>query len=210
MLALTKSIDKLEKQARSDGEQLTNSRKGVFVRLKKELETLLRDVGMPDALIEIQHEVMGLHSSGMDKISLLFSANKGILPSLIGKVASGGELSRLMFCVKYILADKTALPTIIFDEIDTGVSGEVALKMGRMMSAMAGNHQVVTITHLPQIAANAQSHYYVYKDEESGKAVSKIKLLDVEERLHEVATMIGGERPSEAAYSSARELIMQK
>lgn len=207
LIGVKTEAQRLEGNLKKIGGKLTKKREEVFERLKKELEGLLQDVGMPDALIEIQNDAIELTLTGMDRVSLLFSANKGVPPAAISQVASGGELSRLMFCMKYILADKTALPTIIFDEIDTGVSGEVAMKMGRMMSAMAENHQIVTITHLPQIAANAESHYFVYKDEEAGRAVSKIKSLAEKERLHEIAMMIGGEQPSEAAYSSAKELI---
>lgn len=204
---LKASIKLLEADLREVGSQLSNKREQVFDKLKEELEKLLQDVGMPDALIEIRKENIEPTFSGVDKISLLFSANKGVSPSPISEVASGGELSRLMFCMKYILANKTSLPTIIFDEIDTGVSGEVAMKMGRMMSAMADNHQVITITHLPQIAAVAKSHYFVYKDEEAGRAVSRIRLLNKKEQIEEIAMMIGGNSPSEAAYYSAKELI---
>jgi len=205
--SLKASIGLSENELGAIGAQLSEKRSVTFGQLQNELEDLLHDVGMPDATIDIQSEPTEPKPSGMDKIALLFSANKGVLPASINDVASGGELSRLMFCVKYILAHKTALPTIIFDEIDTGVSGEVAMKMGRMMSAMAKNHQVVTITHLPQIAAMAKSHYFVYKAEEAGRAVSKVRLLSEKERVDEIAMMIGGDKPSDAAYYSAKELI---
>jgi len=200
-------VDQLDVEVKSLGEKLSQERQKAFEPLKGELETLLHDVGMPDALVYIQKENTAPSTAGTDKLTLLFSANKGVSPAAISEVASGGELSRLMFCVKYILADKTALPTIIFDEIDTGVSGEVAIKMGRMMSSMAANHQVLTITHLPQIAAMAEFHYFVYKDEEKGRAVSKVRLLNEKERVDEIATMIGGDKPSDAAYDNAKELI---
>ena len=207
LILLKVSVSALEAEVREVGRQLSGRREQVFDQLRKELEGLLHDVGMPDALIDIRKEGIEPTLEGMDKIALLFSANKGVQPAAINEVASGGELSRLMFCIKYILANKTALPTVIFDEIDTGVSGEVAMKMGRMMSAMADNHQVITITHLPQIAAMAKSHYFVYKDEEDGRAVSKIRLLNEKEKIDEIAMMIGGDRPSEAAYHSAKEFI---
>jgi DNA repair protein RecN (Recombination protein N) len=205
--ALTISIQDLAVELKAIGTQLSEQRSASFKQLKLKLENLLQDVGMPDATIDIKREATELKATGVDRIALLFSANKGVLPASINEVASGGELSRLMFCVKYILAHKMALPTIIFDEIDTGVSGEVAMKMGRMMSAMAQNHQVVTITHLPQIAAISKSHYYVYKDEDAGRAVSKVRLLNENERVDEIAMMIGGDKPSDAAYFSAKELI---
>ena len=189
------------------GQILSEKRKDVFISIKNELEGLLGEVGMPDAIIEVSAQPTDPSPYGLDKITILFSANKGISPAPIGKVASGGELSRLMFCAKFILADKTSLPTVIFDEIDAGISGEVAMKMGRMMALMAQNHQVITITHLPQIAALAHSHYFVYKNESQGKTVSEIKMLNFDQRLEEVAKMIGGDNPSEAAFGSAKELI---
>jgi DNA repair protein RecN (Recombination protein N) len=140
-------------------------------------------------------------------MKIMFSANVGIPPDELKNVASGGEFSRLMFAVKYILADKTSLPTIIFDEIDSGVSGEVALKMVHMMGEMSANHQVVAITHLPQIAARGDMHFYVYKEPEAGLSVSKIKSLAHQERELEIAKMIGGDHPSGIALESARELL---
>ncbi len=207
LAALKLSVEAIEIEVRKIGGQLSRYREDVFDQLKKELENLLQDVGMPDAMIDIRKESIEPSLTGTDKITILFSANKGVSPAAISQVASGGELSRLMFCVKYILADKTALPSIIFDEIDTGVSGEVAMKMGRMMSAMADSHQVITITHLPQIAAISESHYFVYKGEEEGRAVSKIRQLNEKEHIDEIAMMIGGDQPSDAAYYSAKELI---
>ena len=113
-----------------------------------------------------------------------------------------------MFCIKYLLAGKTALPTIIFDEIDAGVAGEIARKLGTMMKEMAMNHQVIAISHLPQIAAKANRHYYVYKDSDEAKAVSKIRLLTEDERVEEIAKMITGDKPSQSAITSARELML--
>ena len=141
------------------------------------------------------------------KLMCFFSANKGVAPQPLKQAASGGEFSRLMFSIKYILADKTALPTIVFDEIDTGISGEIAIKMSQMMLEMAKNHQVITITHLPQIAAKGQSHYFVFKDESSETTTSQIRKLNHEERLNEIAEMIGGKQASKNAFDSARELM---
>ena len=148
-------------------------------------------------------------SDGIDLISFLFSANKGIRPQELKNVASGGEFSRLMLVIKYILADKRKLPTIVFDEIDTGVSGEIAIKMGNMMRQMAKNHQIIAITHLHQIAAQGSAHYFVYKDHSSDKTVSRIRRLGFEERVGEIAQMIGGSRPSETVVSNAREILTQ-
>jgi DNA repair protein RecN (Recombination protein N) len=125
----------------------------------------------------------------------------------MNKVASGGEFSRLMFCVKYLIADKISLPTIIFDEIDSGISGEVALQMIDMMHEMARNHQVITISHLPQFAARGDHHYYVYKESDELTTTSGIRKLTGSQRLEELARMLGGNQPSEATYASARELL---
>ena len=114
----------------------------------------------------------------------------------------------MMFCVKYLLADKVALPTILFDEIDTGISGEVALQMIKMMHKMAENHQVLTISHLPQFAARADHHYYVYKEVDQGTTTSGLRKLEDQERVREIAKMIGGNNPSEIAYANAKELML--
>jgi len=201
---LESTIHDLEEKAN----QLTQSRKVVFLEMEKRLKNLLHDLGMPHAVFTIHHHVLSdFQLTGKDDISFLFSANKGVAPQELKNAASGGEFSRLMLALKYVLAHKTALPTIIFDEIDTGVSGEIALKMATMMQEMSKYHQVVTITHLPQLAAKGDTHFFVYKDEQSIQAVSKLKKLSEKERVVEVAKMIGGENPSEKALSSAKELL---
>lgn len=197
----------LKDQLMEIGSALTNSRKNVLTNFKNELEGLLKELAMPHAIIDIKHEEVNPTENGMDKITILFSANAGVTPNELKNVASGGEFSRLMFCIKYILAAKTALPTIIFDEIDTGISGEIALKMVRMMKEMSSRHQVVAITHLPQIAASGDDHYFVYKDNEDDRSVSKIKLLKDRAREEEIAKMIGGDNPTETTLQSARELL---
>jgi DNA repair protein RecN (Recombination protein N) len=188
--------------------QLSNKRQSQFKPFTDEIQGLLASLGMPEANLELQHQTVAPSPTGTDELNLLFSANKGVKPQTLKAVASGGEFSRLMFCVKYVLADKTALPTIIFDEIDTGISGEIALKMVRMMQQMARNHQVVSISHLPQIAAKGEKHYFVYKDHSAEKTVSRMKLLSEEERVNEIAKMIGGDKPSIVAYQSAKELMV--
>ena len=200
-------FDQLETQLVSAGNALTNSRKQIFSTFKDKLEALLVELAMPYATIDIKHENIPPTENGLDKIVILFSANAGISPSDLKNVASGGEFSRLMFCIKYILAGKTSLPTIIFDEIDTGISGEIALKMVRMMKEMSARHQVVAITHLPQIAANGDEHYFVFKENENERSVSKIKKLKQQEREEEIAKMIGGDNPTEIALQNARELL---
>jgi DNA repair protein RecN (Recombination protein N) len=201
------AMKEAESQAIRSADQLSASRQKVIPKLKKSMELLLRGLGMPHATIDITHNQGSLTDSGQDDMKIMFSANVGVPPDELKHVASGGEFSRLMFAVKYILADKTSLPTIIFDEIDSGVSGEVALKMVQMMGEMSSNHQVVAITHLPQIAARGDRHFYVYKEPEAGLSVSKIKSLDQQERELEIAKMIGGDRPSGIALENARELL---
>src|SRR5690606_41933243 len=175
--------------------------------IEKKIVSLVQSIGMPDASFLIQRNETQPTAEGIDEISFYFSANKGIKPQLLKNSASGGEFSRLMFCIKYILADKTALPTIVFDEKDTGISGEIALKMVNMMKQMAQRHQVTVISHLPQIAAKGDTHYFVYKDNSSSKTISKIRNLSHEERVTAIAQMIGGESPSATAFENAKELM---
>lgn len=205
--AAEKSLKAAEKTAHQHGQLLSKSRKDVFQFFTQELQGLLVELGMPHAKIEIDHKTDVLTRQGIDVIAIGFTANKGVAPQILKEVASGGEFSRLMFAIKFILADKKALPTLVFDEIDTGISGEIAIKMANMMQAMAKNHQVITITHLPQIAAKGQAHYFVYKDDSADTATSSMRLLTDEDRLKELAEMIGGKGASQTAYQSARELM---
>jgi DNA repair protein RecN (Recombination protein N) len=202
-----KQADELYRELVDAGNKLTASRVSVFAPFKNELEKLLKELAMPYAKIDFRHKAIDPVENGMDKITILFSANAGITPDELKNVASGGEFSRLMFCIKYILAGKTALPTIVFDEIDTGISGEIALKMMIMMKQTATRHQMIAITHLPQIAAGGDAHYFVFKENENGRSLSKIKKLSSDERKSEIAKMIGGDQPSAAALVNAQELL---
>lgn len=202
-----KAVEIAERNVKEVAKALSKKRLSVFKAIEERLLQLVRALGMPDASFLVVREETELSLSGIDDVNFLFSANKGIQPQSLKTAASGGEFSRLMFCIKYILADKTALPTIVFDEIDTGISGEIALKMVNMMKTMAHNHQVIAISHLPQIAAKGDTHYYVYKDNSASKTISKIRLLSEEERITEIAKMIGGENPSGVAFESAKELM---
>jgi DNA repair protein RecN (Recombination protein N) len=206
-LKLQKEVDEAYSKMNEKAENISHQRNNSFEKFENELKALLAGLGMEDAVVKIDNKLKPHDKSGIDDIKVLFSANKGIAPQNLKNVASGGEFSRLMFAIKYIMADKIAMPTIIFDEIDTGISGEVAIKMVNMMQKMAENHQVITISHLPQIAAKGHQHYFVYKDNSADKSVSKIKLLNENERSLEIAKMIGGENPSESAIQSARELL---
>lgn len=201
------AVTKLKKQVDECGTKLSAARQKTFTPLSKQMAGLLKELGMPDATVKIDHHLMEATSTGVDSIELLFSANKGIGPKPLAQVASGGEFSRFMFAIQYILADKTSLPTLILDEIDTGVSGEIALQLGRMMNQMAEKHQLIAITHLPQIAAKGEAHFFVYKDNSSAKTISHIKQLTQKERIEEIAKMISGAKPSAKAVENAKELM---
>lgn len=203
------AADLAEGTMREAAQALSESRTQVFSSICRELELLLAGLGIEDALLAIEQIKVAPNSTGTDEINVLFSANKGVQAQELKQVASGGEFSRLMFAIKYILADKMALPTMIFDEIDTGVSGEIAIKMGDMMKTMAEKHQVITISHLPQVAAKGNKHYFVYKDTSSHRTISRIKSLSGEERTVAIAQMISGENPTTTALQSARELLAQ-
>ena len=189
------------------GKALSLSRTRCFKGIEEALAGLLKNLGMEDAVIKISSAQVEPTPFGIDEVNVLFSANKGVTPQALKKVASGGEFSRLLFCIKYLLAQKTALPTMVFDEIDTGISGEIAIKMANMMRQMAEKHQVIAISHLPQFAAKGNAHYFVFKDNSESKAVSKIKMLTEEERVLEIAKMIGGDEPTATAFENARELM---
>jgi DNA repair protein RecN (Recombination protein N) len=146
-------------------------------------------------------------ANGKDAVSFLFSANADTLPSEISKVASGGEMSRLMLAIKNLLRKSKALPTVIFDEIDSGVSGEIALKMGNIIKSFSATTQIINITHLPQIAAKGDAHLVVYKFEENGKTFTSIKHLNQSERIVELAKMVGGDSYSDATLKTAQELL---
>ena len=191
------------------GKKLSAARKKNFDPLTRELVKLLKELGIPDANLKVEQENIDPTAHGADAIEIMFSANKGIPPKPLAMVASGGEFSRLMFCIKYVMAAKTAMPTLVLDEIDTGVSGEIAIRLGELMKSMAAHHQLITITHLPQIAARGEAHYYVFKDSSSKKTISNIRQLNDHERIEEIAKMIGGDKPSKTAIESAKELIGQ-
>ncbi len=195
------------KELQSLAEKLSASREKALLPLSKQLVKLLRDLGIPEAVLQFDKKTIEPGAFGVDLIEILFSANKGMAPRPLEDVASGGEFSRLMFCVKYVMAEKTALPTLVLDEIDTGVSGEIAMQLGTMMKSMAQRHQLIAISHLPQIAARGDRHFLVFKDSSSKKTTSEIKILEKDERVEEIAKMIGGAKPSNVARANAKELM---
>jgi DNA repair protein RecN (Recombination protein N) len=163
---------------------------------------------MSKSKLEISHEQLpDFTLNGKDTVSFLFSANTDSAPAEISKVASGGEMSRLMLAIKNILRKSKALPTVVFDEIDSGVSGEIALKMGSIIKSFSGSTQIINITHLPQIAAKGDAHLIVYKLEENGRTYTSIKHLNKDERIVELAKMVGGESYSDTTLKTAEELL---
>ena len=188
--------------------KITDTRKKVIPNLKKELELLLSDLGMENARFSINIKpTFKYFSNGKDELEFLFSANKGGNFGELKKVASGGELSRIMLAVKKVLSENTQLPTIIFDEIDTGVSGEVSNKIAAIMQQMSKHMQVISITHLPQVAAKGDNHYKVYKEEINSVTTTNLRLLSADERIVEIAEMLSGKEISETAITHAKELL---
>ncbi len=177
---------------------------------EKSVARLLGEVGMPDARLKVEITTASEPGpAGLDQIQFLFASNKGSRFDELRQVASGGELSRLMLCIKSLVASHKALPTLIFDEIDTGVSGETGRRIGVIMEDLAQGHQVIAITHLPQIAACGQRHLFVYKDNKGKQTITRLRALEGEERVEGIARMISGDSVSEAARANARELLTQ-
>ena len=207
LTASKEQMDLAMNQLMIHGTALSKLRKQSALNFEREITDIIHEIGIENGQVKIELEVIEPNKNGINKCSILFSANKGVAPQSLKNVASGGELSRLIFAIKYLIADKIALPTLIFDEIDTGVSGEIAIKMVKMMKTMAKNHQVISISHLPQFAAGGEAHFFVYKDHSADKSVTKIKQLAAEERIEAIAQMIAGAHPTESAFKSARELL---
>jgi DNA repair protein RecN (Recombination protein N) len=169
---------------------------------------LLKQLGMPNAKFRISlSQLQEFTSTGIDQADFLFSANRQIAPENLARIASGGELSRVMLSLKSLLTKNINLPTIIFDEIDSGVSGEVADKVGQILAAMGKYMQVINITHLPQVASRGTKHYHVYKDDIDDSTFTRVKLLSDDERILEVARLLSGSEVTETAMKNARELL---
>ena len=188
--------------------KISDARNKIIPKLSKQLENVLADLGMPHARFQIQNTLSeNYYKNGKDVLQFLFSANKGGQYGELKKVASGGELSRVMLAIKKILSENSQLPTIIFDEIDSGVSGEISNKMAHIMSQMSQKMQVITITHLPQIAAKGNQHYKVFKEEVNNITTTNLKQLSEDERIVEIAEMLSGKNISDSALTHARELL---
>uniref|UniRef100_UPI0035682877 DNA repair protein RecN n=1 Tax=Ancylomarina sp. TaxID=1970196 RepID=UPI0035682877 len=205
---LKSQLQKQESKLVKASDKLSKSRRFVIPDIEKALEFQLVQLGMPHAKINFEQSIAEeFQYLGKDLIRILFSANKNGQPEEISKVASGGEMSRLMLSIKYLISASTALPSIVFDEIDTGVSGEIADKMGVVMRDMAENIQVISITHLPQIASKGNYHYKVYKADDELETYSNIVLLDSESRIEELAKMLSGADMTQAAMENAKVLL---
>lgn len=205
---IQKEISIKEKSCRSQAEKLSEKRKKAAPGIEQKIKDMLASLSMANAQFKIDlNQQSELQSTGIDTLAFLFTANKGIEFKELHKTASGGELSRLMLCLKALLAEKTNLPTIIFDEIDTGVSGEVADKIGTILSEMGKTIQVVAITHLPQMASKGSNHLFVYKSDSDEKTISNIKSLSKTERIEEIAKMLSTGKPTETALKNAKELL---
>ena len=197
-----------QEELRKKASEIHASRKTIIPKFTKEVETILADLGMPNATLKIELEAQEeFFQNGNDKLAWLLAANKGGSYNDIKKAASGGELSRIMLAVKSILATYSNLPTIIFDEIDTGVSGDIAQKMSGILQKMGKVMQVIAITHLPQIAGKGQTHFKIYKEDAANITITNIRELKVEERIEELAMMLGGKNISESAVAHAKALL---
>jgi len=208
---LIKEIDLLRTGLETIADKLSKNRSKAITVAENQVGQILVRVGMPNAKIKIEQTVVtNLNKDGKDMISLLFSANTGQPPAPVSKVASGGELSRLMLAIKSIISKHTSLPTLIFDEIDTGISGETALRVGDVIGELEHNMQVICITHLPQIAAKGTAHYFVYKDEQKNRTTTAIRRLSQTERIAAIAEMLSGRNPGESALKNAEDLLSYK
>jgi len=187
---------------------ISGKRKSILNEAEKNISGMLKQLGMPNARFRISiEEIKELSQSGIDHADFLFSANKQIEPENLAKTASGGELSRVMLSLKSLLTKNTNLPTIIFDEIDSGVSGEVADKVGQILAGMGKYMQVINITHLPQVASRGSRHFHVYKDDSGDSTITRVKLLSPDERIMEVARLLSGSEVTATAVKNAKELL---
>ncbi|HMI60885.1 MAG TPA: DNA repair protein RecN [Puia sp.] len=202
-----KEVNRMLQEVKKKATVLSKGRQGQVEQLEQQVNKLLKQVGMPNARLKVQIQAGELNAFGMDAIEFLFDANKSNRFEPIRKVASGGELSRLMLCIKSLVAESIDLATLIFDEIDTGISGEAAKQVGIILKNLARKRQVICITHQPQIAGKADAHYFVYKQVRGEAVKTNIRLLNQEERITAIAQMLSGEKPTAAALENAREMV---
>ncbi|TAH11490.1 MAG: DNA repair protein RecN [Sphingobacteriia bacterium] len=207
IISLEKEANEILLIAETEAKKISTARAKTIPDFEKKVNGLLKQVGMPNAKIQVKLVSTHLHEFGLETIELLFDANNTNKFESIKKVASGGELSRLMLCIKSLVAEYINLPTLIFDEIDTGISGEAAKQVGQIMQKMTNNRQIICITHQPQIAGKADAHFYVYKEFKNEQMQTTIRLLQEDERIDAIAKMLSGEKPTAAAIENAREMI---
>jgi DNA repair protein RecN (Recombination protein N) len=205
--AREKVVESLVKEATVIAQQLSVKRKAQLGTLEEKVNGLLKKVGMPNARIRVVCNAMALNEQGIDNIEFLFDANRNDRFEPLKKVASGGELSRLMLCIKSLVAQSMDMPTLLFDEIDSGISGEAAKQVGIILKELSDRRQVICITHQPQIAGKGDTHFYVFKDVKGETVNTKIRLLEGESRIVIIAKMLSGEKPTAAAIENARELV---
>jgi DNA repair protein RecN (Recombination protein N) len=203
-----KEVGRLLQEAKKKAAGLSKGRQIQTEPLQEQVNKLLKQVGMPNARLQVQVQATELNAFGADVIEFLFDANKSNRYEPIRKVASGGELSRLMLCIKSLVAESIDLPTLIFDEIDTGISGEAAKQVGIILKNLARRRQVICITHQPQIAGKGDAHYFVYKAVNGESIQTNIRVLNQEERITAIAQMLSGEKPTAAALENAREMVL--
>jgi len=206
--AWEREVGRLLQDVRKKAAGLSAGRAAQVAGLEERVNKLLKQVGMPNARLRVVVETGEPDGFGADRVEFLFDANKSGRFEPIRKVASGGELSRLMLCIKSLVAESIDLATLIFDEIDTGISGEAARQVGIILKGLASKRQVICITHQPQIAGKGDAHYFVYKDVKGDAIKTRIRLLGQEERITAIARMLGGEKPTAAALENAREMVM--
>jgi DNA repair protein RecN (Recombination protein N) len=203
------ALAKAEVNARDLAGQLHDNRTRQVKPLEKQVAAILHRIGMPNATLEVSIEEGTLREQGADQVSFLFDANRSGHPEPLHKVASGGELSRLMLAVKSLVAGSLSMPTLIFDEIDSGISGEAARQVGMLMKDLGKRHQVISITHQPQIAARADHHFFVFKQDVEGRVRTQVRLLDADGHVEAIARMMGGEKPSRLLMENAREMVAE-
>ena len=207
---LEKELKQKREALKRQADALSESRKKAIPDIQERITSMLQQLGIPNAAFEIKRtDLEDFGNQGQDHVQFLFSANKNVALEDISKVASGGELSRLMLSLKSLIAETKSLPTIIFDEIDSGTSGDIAGKMGAIMKGMSGNMQVINITHLPQIASKGDYHYLVYKHDDNETTHTNIKQLEQQERIREIAKMLSGEELTDTALQNAREFLQK-
>lgn len=209
IIAAEKNYALLQKDAEQLATEISKKRKAQVAPFEKQVNNMLAQVGMPNALLKVSIEALpSLQEFGTDKVEFLFDANKTKQFKPLSKVASGGELSRIMLCIKSLVATSMNLPTLIFDEIDTGISGEAAKQVGMIMKNLSAARQIISITHQPQIAGKADAHFLVFKEVKGNAVFTGVRLLNTDERIVAIARMLSGEKPTAAALENAREMVM--